>query len=169
MLEVGIARSAAFAAVTAAIAAATDYGTAVHKVFEQVEWLGEDLALSGLEAAVADVRACLGVPEVAVLFRAESPHDEALRELPIEFTDSGEWWSGVIDRLVLRREESGAVREALIIDFKTDQVETAEALRERHAGQLAAYRRAVATALALASGKIRTVLVSTRLRCVVTV
>lgn len=153
----------------AAIAAATDYGTAVHKVFEQVEWLGEDLALSGLEAAVADVRACLGVPEVAVLFRAESPHDEALRELPIEFTDSGEWWSGVIDRLVLRREESGAVREALIIDFKTDQVETAEALRERHAGQLAAYRRAVATALKLASGKIRTVLVSTRLRCVVTV
>ncbi|MCE2863518.1 MAG: PD-(D/E)XK nuclease family protein, partial [Opitutaceae bacterium] len=81
----------------------------------------------------------------------------------------GEWWSGVIDRLVLRREESGAVREALIIDFKTDQVETAEALRERHAGQLAAYRRAVATALKLASGKIRTVLVSTRLRCVVTV
>jgi len=42
-------------------------------------------------------------------------------------------------------------------------------LRERHAGQLAAYRRAVATALKLASGKIRTVLVSTRLRCVVTV
>ncbi len=153
----------------AAIAAATDYGTAVHKVFEQVEWLGQDLALSGLESAVADVRGCLEIPEVAALFRAEGPRDEALRELPIEFTDAGEWWSGVIDRLVLRHDASGDVREALIIDFKTDQVPDADALRERHAGQLAAYRRAVATALKLSSGKIRTVLVSTRLRCVVTV
>ncbi|MFM8335426.1 MAG: 3'-5' exonuclease, partial [Opitutaceae bacterium] len=153
----------------AAIAAATDYGTAVHKVFEQVEWLGQELALSGVESAVADVRACLDLPEVAALFRAESPRDEALRELPIEFTDAGEWWSGVIDRLVLRRDESGGVREALIIDFKTDQVETADALRERHAGQLAAYLRAVGTALKLPPEKIRTVLVSTRLRCVVAV
>lgn len=153
----------------AAIAAATDYGTAVHKVFEQVEWLGQELTLSGLESAVADVCACLEKPEVAALFRAEGPRDEALRELPIEFTEAGEWWSGVIDRLVLRRDESGGVREALIIDFKTDNVETADALRERHAGQLAAYRRAVATALKLPMEKIRTVLVSTRLRCVVAV
>ena len=153
----------------AAIAAATDYGTAVHKVFEQVEWLGQELALSGLESAVADVRACLAPPDVAALFRAESPRDEALRELPIEFADAGEWWSGVIDRLVLRRDESGGVREALIIDFKTDNVETADALRERHAGQLAAYRRAIGTALKLPMEKIRTLLVSTRLRCVVAV
>ncbi len=152
-----------------AIAAATDYGTAVHKVFEQVEWLGQDLALSGLESAVADVRACLELPDVAALFQAEGLRDEALRELPIEFTDAGEWWSGVIDRLVLRRDPSGDVREALIIDFKTDQVPDANALRERHAGQLAAYRRAVATALKLPAEKIRTVLVSTRLRCVVAV
>ena len=115
------------------------------------------------------MRACLEIPEVAALFRAEGPRDEALRELPIEFTEAGEWWSGVIDRLVLRRDESVGVREALIIDFKTDNVETADALRERHAGQLAAYRRAVATALKLPMEKIRTVLVSTRLRCVVAV
>ena len=108
-----------------------------------------------------------GVPEVAALFRAEGPHDEALRELPVEFTDAGEWWSGVIDRLVIRRDVSGAVREALIVDFKTDQVDTAAALRERHAGQLAVYRRAVAAALVLSPGQVRTVLVSTRLRCVV--
>jgi len=115
------------------------------------------------------VRGCLEIPEVAALFRAEGPRDEALRELPIEFTDAGEWWSGVIDRLVLRHDASGDVREALIIDFKTDQLPDADALRERHAGQLAAYRRAVATALKLSLEKIRTVLVSTRLRCVVTV
>jgi ATP-dependent helicase/nuclease subunit A len=153
----------------AAIVAATDYGTAVHKVFEQVEWLGQELGLSGLESAVADVRACLERPDVAALFHAQNPQDEALRELPIEFTDAGEWWSGVIDRFVLRRDKSGGVREALIIDFKTDQVPDADALRERHAGQLAAYRRAVATALKLPSDKIKTVLVSTRLRCVVAV
>jgi ATP-dependent exoDNAse (exonuclease V) beta subunit len=127
------------------------------------------LALSGLESAVADVRACLELPDVAALFQTEGLRDEALRELPIEFTDAGEWWSGVIDRLVLRRDQSGDVREALIIDFKTDQVPDANALRERHAGQLAAYRRAVATALKLPPEKIRTVLVSTRLRCVVAV
>jgi ATP-dependent exoDNAse (exonuclease V) beta subunit len=151
----------------AVIAAATEYGTAVHQVFEQIEWWRSDLPLTGGESALAAVRACLDVPQVAVLFTPEGPGDEAWRELPVELVDQGEWWSGVIDRLVVRRADSGAVREAVIVDFKTDQVQDAAALLERHAGQLAVYRRAVAAALGLATNCVRTVLVSTRLRCVV--
>jgi len=151
----------------AVIAAATEYGTAVHQVFEQIEWWRSDLPLTGGESALADVRACLDVPQVAALFTPEGSGDEAWRELPVELVDQGEWWSGVIDRLVVRRADSGAVREAVIVDFKTDQVQDAAALLERHAGQLAVYRRAVAAALGLATNCVRTVLVSTRLRCVV--
>ena len=140
-----------------------EFGTAVHEVFEQVEWWTPGQFLQGSPDAVALVNRCLEVPEIRALFTPESGADEALRELPVEFMEKDTWWSGVIDRLVLRRDAGGAVRKAVLIDFKTDQVDSVVVLRERYAGQLAIYRRAISTALELQEGQVEVLLLSTHL------
>jgi ATP-dependent helicase/nuclease subunit A len=138
-----------------------EFGTAVHEVFEQIEWWSPGQPLEGDENAVGLVRKCLAVPEIRVLFIRETGHDEALRELPVEFMEKDAWWSGIIDRLVLRRDAGGVLRKAVLIDFKTDRVENAAALRDRYSEQLAVYRRAVSTALKLADDQVEVVLLST--------
>ena len=101
-----------------------EFGTAVHKVFEQIEWWTPGQSLVGDTAAVALVRKCLAVPEIQALFLRETDRDEACCELPVEFMEQNTWWSGIIDRLVLRRDATGGLRKAVLIDFKTDRVES---------------------------------------------
>jgi ATP-dependent exoDNAse (exonuclease V) beta subunit len=99
--------------------------------------------------------------EIRALFTRETGQDEALRELPVEFMEKNTWWSGIIDRLVLRRSAGGGLRRAVLIDFKTDRVETTAALRDRYSEQLTIYRRAVSTALKLGDDQVEVVLLST--------
>jgi ATP-dependent exoDNAse (exonuclease V) beta subunit len=151
-------------AVTAAVAGGgKEFGTAVHEVFEQIEWWAPGQALQGDPDAVALVTRCLAVPEMRALFTPETGADEALRELPVEFMEKDTWWSGVIDRLVLRRAAGGGLRRAVLIDFKTDQVADAAVLRERYSEQLTIYQRAIATALKLRASQVEVVLLSTHL------
>ena len=140
-----------------------EFGAAVHKVFEQIEWWTPGQRLEGDREAVALVRKCLALPEIRALFTCNAPGDEALRELPVEFLEANSWWSGIVDRLVLRRDASGSLRQALLMDYKTDRVETADTLRDRYSEQLAVYRRAVATALGLPATEVRVFLLSTHL------
>ena len=141
-----------------------EFGTAVHEVFEQIEWWTPSQPLEGDEDAVALVRKCLAVQEIRALFTRETGQDEALRELPVEFIEKNTWWSGIIDRLVLRHDAAGGLRRAVLIDFKTDHVETTAALRDRYSEQLTIYRRAVSTALKLGDDQIEVVLLSTCLQ-----
>jgi ATP-dependent helicase/nuclease subunit A len=138
-----------------------EFGSAVHKVFEQIEWWTPGEHLEGEPDAVALVRKCLAVKEIQLLFTRENGQDEALRELPVEFLERHTWWSGIIDRLVVRRDERGDLRQAILIDFKTDHVGNVATLRERYAEQLDVYRRAVSAALELGDDQIEVVLLST--------
>jgi ATP-dependent helicase/nuclease subunit A len=138
-----------------------DFGTAVHAVFAQIEWWRPGQHLEGQPDPVALVQKCLGVQAIRSLFTRESGQDEALRELPVEFVEGQTWWSGIIDRLVLRRDEGGGVRRAILVDFKTDHAESAATLRERYSEQLNVYRRAVSIALRLGDDQIEVVLLST--------
>ena len=140
-----------------------EFGSAVHKVFEQIEWWTPGQRLEGDREAVALVRKCLALPEIRALFTCDAPGDEALRELPVEFLETNSWWSGIVDRLVLRRDAGGSLRQALLIDYKTDRVETADTLRDRYSEQLAVYRRAAATALGLPAAEVQVFLLSTHL------
>ncbi len=146
-----------------------EFGNAVHDVFEQIEWWLPDQSLVGNMDAIALVRKCLARPEIRSLFAPESLRDEALRELPVEFMEQNLWWSGVVDRLVLRRDVNGILKQAVLIDFKTDRVETAAALGERYAEQLTIYRRALAAALKLGDRQIKAILISTHLDALVRV
>ena len=71
--------------------------------------------------------------------------------------------SETADRLILRRAADGGLRRAVLIDFKTDSVESAATLRERYSEQLAIYRRAVSSALKLGDDQIEVILLSTRI------
>jgi len=143
-----------------------EFGIAVHEVFERIEWWTPGQSLEGDKDAVALVRKCLTVPDIQPLFTRGSDQDEVLCELPVEFMEQHTWWSGIIDRLVLRRDADGGLRQAVLIDFKTDRVETAAALCDRYAEQLTIYRRAISAALKLGENQIKVVLLSTHLEAV---
>jgi ATP-dependent exoDNAse (exonuclease V) beta subunit len=123
--------------------------------------------LEGDKDAVTLVRKCLAVPEIRALFSRETDRDEALRELPVEFMEKDTWWSGIVDRLVLRRDAAGGLQKAVLIDFKTDCVENAVTLRDRYSEQLMIYRRAISAALKLVDNQVEVVLLSTHLEVLV--
>lgn len=143
-----------------------EFGTAVHEVFEQIEWLTPGQTLEGDPDAIALVRKCAAVPNIRGLFVRESERDEALRELPVEFMENGTWWSGIIDRLVLRRDAGGRLRKAVLIDFKTDHTEIGAILLDRYSKQLEIYRRAISAALDLRADEVEVILLSTHLETV---
>jgi ATP-dependent exoDNAse (exonuclease V) beta subunit len=80
--------------------------------------------------------------------------------------------TGIFDRVVVERDESGRAVRATILDFKTDRVSGASELAAavmRHSGQLNLYRRVVVVLAGLAPAKVECVLIFTRLRKAVTV
>ena len=127
------------------------YGTLVHAMFEQIEWLDEvdapalerlwsavPCADESLRArAVQEVRRCLESPEARAALSRPSPRSECWREKRFEILLDREWLSGTFDRAVIEPDR------ATILDFKTDKVETGEAFNARvdsYRPQLHTYR-----------------------------
>lgn len=141
-------------------------GTIVHAWFEQVGWLEDGLPGDGelvriargiaaiapadLEALISRFRNAVRAPQIAhALSRSSYPEDTKLeRETPFIYRAEDRVVEGIIDRLVLRR-ENGKVMGAKIIDYKTDRISAGDpaALRNKaafYAPQMDAYRVAVA-------------------------
>ncbi len=119
------------------------FGSEVHGLLEQVAWADEarpDLPATDAGRAVAGL---LGNPALRDVFQRGVRAVELFREQPVDAIMDGALLSGVIDRLHVHRNASGAVERVEIIDFKTDAVETPGELAGRHAGQMAAYREAL--------------------------
>lgn len=142
---------------------AANFGTAVHEVFEQIEWVDahtpallEKLQVK-FPAAVEEVQHCLAAPEVAALFEPD-PKATVWCERKFELVLDGEFCSGVIDRTVIQE------RSAMIIDFKTDRVddESIEGATAHHQPQLALYRRVLSLLTNLPEKAITCHLVFTR-------
>ncbi len=156
-----------------------DFGTAVHELFAEVEWLDGAAAMERRASvwrdkygadneAVAEGLACLGASALASIWsKPLSGLVEVWRERAFEMVLDGAWVTGVFDRVVVERDASGGATRALIVDFKTDRVGTDEELAAavaRHAGQLNLYRRVVAVLSKLSAGRVECCLVFTRLR-----
>jgi ATP-dependent helicase/nuclease subunit A len=102
------------------------------------------------------VRDVLRVPAGAVLWR----------EKRFEVIVGGEWVTGTFDRVVV------ASDRALIVDFKTDAVAdraTAEERADGYRPQLGLYRQVLQLLTGLPASSIESVLIFTRLPCVVAV
>ena len=162
---------------------ASDFGTAVHALFAEVEWAdqqeaGKKAALwraRGITGAAMDeVLACLRAPELASIWEkpADGRKGEVWRERAFEVVLDSTWVTGVFDRVVVERDANGRVLQATVFDFKTDRVaDEAEiaAVAERYAGQLNVYRRVAAVLTGLPVAAVNCELVLTRRRRWITV
>ena len=142
---------------------AAAFGTAVHAIFEQIEWADKNTSaiLKAHEesnpAAAAEVDRCLQNAEVAALFEPIAGAN-VWRERPFELVIDDEFCSGVFDRVHLLEDS------AVIIDFKTDRVDadTIDDAVKRHQPQLELYRRVLARLTEIPETAITCQLVFTR-------
>lgn len=153
------------------------YGTLVHALFEQIEWLDEenDDQLAQKWAAVPcgdenarvraedEVRRSLQSPDIRAVLSRPSPEAICWREKRFEILLNGEWLSGTFDRVMIEADR------ATILDFKTDKTDSDEALAARVDGyrpQLETYREVLARMTGLRHDQITCRLLFTH-RCVV--
>ena len=148
---------------------AAAFGTAVHNIFEEIEWADESTAAM-LEAqketnaaAAAEVKRCLQGTEVAALLEPDAGV-KVWRERAFELVIDGEFCSGVFDRVHLGE------NSAVIIDFKTDRVDedTIDDAVKRHQPQLDLYRRVLSRLTGIPEQAITCQLVFTRMARVMT-
>ena len=147
---------------------AADFGTEIHALFEQIEWLPKDAdpQTFPLETehtyAESYFRECLSHPEPRALMTHPGTPTIVWREkrffhlLKDKKGRPESFYSGVIDRVVLHLDLLGEVIAADIIDFKTDRLEEDqldEAL-ERHSEQLQLYRKILAEILQIPEKEI---------------
>ncbi len=139
-----------------------DRGSALHRLFEQVEWLEtftrDRAALARLVKTTAPRRDTAWCDEVVNAFLAalEQPAVRAVLSLgeaspartrvwterPFVRLVDGRLQQGSIDRLVAHLDEDGRVRRATVIDYKSDVIEAAgaEDRAEHYRGQVEDYR-----------------------------
>ena len=137
---------------------AISFGLAVHKLFEQIEWL-DGAALVKLEPlrestpeAVAEMERCLADDGFAKRLAKPEGNVQLWRERAFDVVLENEFVSGVFDRVHLFDDR------AEIIDFKTDRVGDEASLKqaaEKHTPQMTTYRQALAKLTGFAQSTIR--------------
>jgi len=140
-------------------------GLAIHAAFEMIGWLDEISLPEFSEKISKLMNEVLLVPEIKKLLSRHGGTIELYREQRIEAVVSGKWMSGVIDRLHVHQNSDGEATLVEIIDFKTDQIASAEELLSRYGKQMESYRAAVL--LIYPEVKINCLLVSTCLKQVI--
>ena len=153
-------------------AQAMRFGSAVHAVFECIEWWN-DKAKAKVEClrkseteAVEAVEKCLQAKDIAAFFQNDGDGAAVWRERAFELVMEGEICSGVFDRVVVRD------GRAEIIDFKTDRVKSGEDLAEaveQHREQLEWYRLVLVQLTGMAEAQIACRLLFTHPQRVITV
>jgi ATP-dependent helicase/nuclease subunit A len=122
-------------------AAGLRFGSEVHTLLERVGWVDETPPDLPVSEAGAWVRKLLATPSLRPLFERSDRQIDLLREQPVDTIIDGKWWSGVIDRVHLHRDGTGAVSRVQMIDFKTDAVSEASELTAKYSSQMDAYRK----------------------------
>lgn len=146
-------------------------GTAIHELFERVQWLEQ----TDIEAIIQEWERASAVepefkPEAVERFRRALEHEEirkALqrpegradlwRERRFEVVLGDRWITGAFDRVIVSRDAQGQAIEAILMEFKSDEVSHESALgelAERYRPQLHLYREALARILALEPSRI---------------
>lgn len=139
------------------------FGDAVHACFESIHWWQGNLDWEGDELVKKIVTECMASPSIVPYFR-EAELVEPYREQSVEGIVDGVWVSGVIDRLLLKKDEQGAVEGVVIVDFKTDAVDSVGELVDKYQEQLHGYRDLMLQSYGLELKQVYCVIISTRLR-----
>lgn len=150
-----------------------DFGSAIHELFEKIEWLEAGAEAEAIIKAwvpsqpwdqkvyddvLTQFRKCLQAPEVRGALARPAGNVDLWREKSFEIILDEQWISGVFDRVVISRDASGRPAGAVILDFKSDRgLATEERIRdraERYRPQMELYRRALSGILGLAEDRI---------------
>lgn len=141
------------------------FGSAVHAVFEGIEWLDDAGGVEGVASDVHEhVTRCVASDEVASLLRRPHRPAEVWREQPFEMLLDGRWVSGVFDRVVVYADDKGQPQQVDIIDFKTNHIDDPANVMEHaepYRSQLETYRSVVQRLLGVSSEHVRMILVFT--------
>ena len=128
------------------------FGTEVHRLLAQLEWIDENSPANPDEGPAADtVRKFLSSAEGRQLFTRPSAPTELWRERSFDVFDNDELLTGTFDRVHIETKDGHPV-SAQIYDFKTDS--TGTDLQARYHDQLETYRRAAARLLDLDLQKV---------------
>ena len=153
-------------------------GSAVHELFEGVEWLddADTGSVSGsfpetsgcpdelASAAASEFRRALEGPAVRKLLARPECGAEVWRERRFEAVLDGKWVSGCFDRVVLTFDGKSAVTQAQIVDFKTTRIESEEQFVgavKRYTPQMKLYGEVLAQMTGLEESRIDLKLVFT--------
>ena len=144
---------------------ATEFGTAVHAMFERIYWWDEaarsklELLRCESQEAVKAVERCFEEKEIVNHF-TEDPNTKVWRERAFGVILDNEFCSGVFDRVLLWPDH------AEIVDFKTDRFQNnidLENAVERHRPQLEWYRKVLMKLTDLPAKKIKCMLLFTHI------
>ncbi len=157
-----------------------DFGSAIHGLFEQVEWIetaDADAIVRDWQATAtesADVRRdvekqfrrALRAEAVRTALAEPEGDCELWREKRFEIVLSGDRWvSGIFDRVVIRRDDAGRALSATVIDYKSSRVDTEEQLGhkvEEYGAQMRLYAEALSRMFHLPGERITLKLIFTR-------
>jgi len=162
-----------------------DFGTAIHRMFEAVEWAANadaDAILEPLlprlqadDAVKEDVstqfRWALGCDEVRRALERPEGDVELWRERRFDIVLDGNLVTGTFDRVVVTRNVAGQAVKAEILDYKSNRVETEadiERTAQEYREQMGIYRRSLSRILGIAEERIACRLIFTRPGRVVT-
>lgn len=143
---------------------ALDLGSAVHQLFQRVEWAEEvdtesliaqwaqssPLPESLKRQAAGLFRQALAAPQICSVLARPKGAADLWREKRFEAVVDNRWISGTFDRVVVSKDRSGKPAGAAVIDFKTDEVAREAGLDEmarQYRPQMEAYRSAVSQML----------------------
>lgn len=156
------------------------YGSLIHAMFQEVQWLDTPLPDSQIDAIIRTAKRqvpqaakeqlvsaelafkqMLGRPGIIRALTRPTPQTpgqriDLWRERPFAVRLDGALVNGILDRVVILRDENGKPSSATILDYKTDrlpddvsQVQGVSMIITRYRPQLMAYRKALSSLLDL--------------------
>lgn len=155
-------------------ATASQFGTAVHHAFEQIEWFQtvEHHRSSHDERVACTLQKCFDQTEIRALFTKPPAASIVWCERAFSYVEGDQLTNGVFDRVVIHLDAAGQITHAEIIDFKTDRIHaynTIEQATEHHRPQLQTYRKALAKIVGIDESVIELKLLFTDVPDLVTV
>ena len=147
------------------------FGNAIHAMFEEVEWYetsDADLIVENwisksddfpsVQKKICDqFRKALGVPGVQKELSKPDCDAELWREKSFEIVLEGKWVTGQFDRVTVLKDETGKPVEAVILDYKSNRIDSEKHLMEtaeEYRSQLALYSRALSRILKIPEKRI---------------
>lgn len=138
---------------------ASQFGTAVHHAFEQIEWLESSAYRTEQhdQRVERTLQKCLAQTAIRALFTKPPTASIVWRERAFSYVEGDRLTNGVFDRVVIHLNAANQITHAEIIDFKTDRIHASNTIEQatvHHQPQMHSYRDALAKLIGIDRSRI---------------